>query len=183
MLAVAVVVALVGLVRPARVVLAAGLLGLTCRGVVCTDAATRLDEAVALYDDALAATTARLGPAPAIHRVVFCTSDACFHRFTSGGSTATTIADLGIVVGPSGWRTFYVRHELVHHWQAVRLGLLARYRDPRWLIEGMAYTLSDDPRPTLVEPDQAYRAAFVFWAAQLPAGDLWPAAAQVRPGR
>jgi hypothetical protein len=173
---------LVGLVRPARIVLPPRLLGLTCAGAVCTDRAGRLPEAQALYAAAVAANTRDLGPVVPIRRVVLCTTDTCFHTFSGGRATATTIADLGIVVSPSGWQDHYLRHELVHHWQARELGLVARYRDPRWLIEGMAYALSDDPRPTLVEPNQTYRTRFVRWYASVGPANLWPAARSVRPG-
>jgi hypothetical protein len=32
-----------------------------------------------------------------------------------------------------------------------------------WIIEGMAYALSDDPRPELEQPWQSYRARFSEW--------------------
>jgi len=32
-----------------------------------------------------------------------------------------------------------------------------------WLIEGMAYALSDDPRPELEQPWQSYRTKFTKW--------------------
>jgi hypothetical protein len=161
---------------PARILAPPRWLHLSCSGRVCTDDPARLGEASQLYAAAFSALVGRLGPAPEPRRMVFCATDACYREFGTTHATATTIADLGIVVGPHGWQDFYVRHELVHHWQAQDLGLLTRYRAPRWLIEGMAYSLSDDPRPVLVEPNQTYRARFQAWYATIAPSDLWPAA-------
>ena len=165
-------------VVPQTHLVAPELFGLQCAGHVCTDQPNRRDEAAGLYDDAVADLTGRLGPVPPPHRVVFCSTTACYRTFDTGQSTASTIADIGIVIGPRGWEPFYVRHELIHHWQAQRLGLSARYQDPRWLIEGMAYTLSDDPRRTLVEPNQTYRRQFRSWYATIDHHELWAAAAR-----
>jgi hypothetical protein len=87
-----------------------------------------------------------------------------------------TIANLGIVVGPEGWNSHYVRHELIHHWQGYKLGLMERWFGPKWLMEGMAYSLSDDPRGTLVEPNQTYRASFEEWYEDTGSEDIWLAA-------
>jgi hypothetical protein len=174
------VVAVTGVWRPVTI-LAPGLAGLSCRGRLCTDRPDQLDQVGALYDRAFAADRAVLGDAPPPRRVVFCATDRCYRAFGTSRSTANTIADLGIVIGPRGWQEFYVRHELVHHWQAVRLGLVTRYRDPRWLIEGMAYALSDDPRAVLVEPNQGYRSQFRTWYRTVGPADLWTAAAEVHP--
>jgi len=44
---------------------------------------------------------------------------------------------------------------------------------PKWLVEGMAYSLSDDPRPTLSEPFQQWRAQFKRWHQQNPDPNIW----------
>ncbi|MCK7580702.1 MAG: hypothetical protein MZV65_37070 [Chromatiales bacterium] len=56
------------------------------------------------------------------------------------------------------WRT-----RLVHYWQAENFGLLAGLVGEPWLIEGMAYSLSDDPREKLHEPFESYRRKFSEW--------------------
>lgn len=162
---------------PQTHLLAPELFGLQCAGPVCTDQPDRSDEAAGLYDDAVSDLTALLRPVAPPHRVVFCSTTTCYETFDTSQATASTVADIGIVIGPHGWEPFYVRHELIHHWQAQRLGLYTRYHAPRWLIEGMAYSLSDDPRPTLVEPNQTYRRRFRTWYATVDHQELWAAAA------
>ena len=163
------------LVRPVRVVWPQAV-GLHCHGPVCVDDDARSATAQALFTAAFAADERVLGPAPTPARVVFCSTATCYARFGADHSTARTIGQLGIVIGPNGWQDFYVRHELVHYWQGYRLGLWWRWRSPRWIVEGMAYTLSADPRATLVEPNQTYRAQFQAWYAPIGPTNLWTAA-------
>ena len=47
------------------------------------------------------------------------------------------------------------------------------FHTPTWLIEGMAYSLSEDPRRPLTEPWEAYRQQFEVWAIQGPPEELW----------
>ena len=77
-----------------------------------------------------------------------------------------------IVVNDKGWQDHIVRHELIHHWQSETFGVLqAGTRLPRWYIEGMAYVLSEDPRPIIPnEKAQAQRLRFQRWIA---AGNDW----------
>ena len=53
-----------------------------------------------------------------------------------------------------------IRHELIHRLQNERLGTLWALLSPEWFIEGMAYSLSEDPRTRLVEPFEQYRSQF-----------------------
>ena len=59
------------------------------------------------------------------------------------------------------------------------LGNLAVATKPRWLIEGMAYSLSGDPRRPLAQPFDAWRARFDAWQAALGGQPLWEAARAV----
>ncbi|MBC8932715.1 hypothetical protein IAI15_40655, partial [Escherichia coli] len=63
--------------------------------------------------------------------------------------------------------------------QAEVLGNLAVATKPRWLIEGMAYSLSDDPRHPLAEPFESWRTRFDTWHAARGGQQLWEAARAV----
>ena len=54
-------------------------------------------------------------------------------------------------------------HELIHYWQADHFGSLVLVTGRPWLIEGMAYALSGDPRKILHEPFEGYREKFNEW--------------------
>ena len=82
----------------------------------------------------------------------------------------------GIVVGPRGWKPHYLRHEMIHHRQAEELGILAAFTKPEWLIEGMAYALSDDPRATLADRWEEARQRFLEWYEVVGRDRLWSAA-------
>jgi len=47
---------------------------------------------------------------------------------------------------------------------------------PSWLMEGMAYSLSEDPRARLAEPWQRYRDEFNTWLSTVDRKNMWPAA-------
>lgn len=55
----------------------------------------------------------------------------------------------------------------------LRLGMNRTWRMPEWFMEGMAYALSDDPRPTLSEPFERYRVRFARWYEQVGQDRLW----------
>jgi hypothetical protein len=111
--------------------------------------------------------------------VVFCAQAACAEQFGLGTRSAVTVGTVGTVIGPKAWQPYYVRHELIHQLQAEQLGSVLLLLKPTWLIEGMAYALSDDPRPQLVEPWQAHRARFLAWYAH---AALWDRARQTWVG-
>jgi hypothetical protein len=85
-----------------------------------------------------------------------------------------------IVIGNRAWHAYYVRHELIHHLQNERLGSLRNsFLMPIWFREGMAYSLSEDPRAPLAEPLQSYRAQFNDWLRRVGKDRLWQEAAQL----
>ncbi|MEM8530443.1 MAG: hypothetical protein AAGF95_06350 [Chloroflexota bacterium] len=47
---------------------------------------------------------------------------------------------------------YHIKHELIHHWQAQKLGLIGLMQSPIWIHGGMACALSDDPRRPLTGP-------------------------------
>jgi len=105
-------------------------------------------------------------------RIVFCSTEKCTNRFGLGRRAAITIGTFGIVMSPRGWKPHYVKHELIHHWQASTFGSLAMLTGEKWIIEGMAYGLSDDPREHLSEPFESYRLKFLNWYESLPSESL-----------
>ncbi|MCA8352611.1 hypothetical protein [Burkholderia cepacia] len=179
-LLVALPIAAYALVKPLRVVAPALVLGVSCPSAdLCTDDAARLGDARQLYRDGYARAAAAVGAFREAPRVVFCSTRACADAFGLGQRAALTLGNFGVVVAPRGWQTYFLAHELIHHRQAEVLGNLAVVTKPRWLIEGMAYSLSDDPRHPLAEPFEAWRTRFDAWHAALGGQPLWEAARAV----
>lgn len=150
---------LVGLAfgKPLKIV-APEAFGLTCpEKWLCTDDLSNFDEAKELYAIGMQVVETRLSPLMKKPKVVFCSTMACFSSFGFGPQAGQSIGGLGVVIAPRGWKSYYVTHELVHQWQSEKYGALNVWLAPDWIVEGMAYALSDDPRKTLSEPFQTYR--------------------------
>lgn len=162
--------------KPGRVI-APGLAGgITCvTATICLDDESRFPQANALYRDAFRFVDSSLGPFRKRPRVIFCATETCFRPF-GFASTAGTVGTWGIVIGPRGWPDYYVRHEMIHHRQSEELGFISQLRDPVWLIEGMAYSLSEDPRRPLGGHWEADRAEFEAWLRKTGKQDMWSAA-------
>ena len=160
------------LVKPVRV-LAPELVGLSCVDRVCVDDPARRAEAVALYEQAVRFVEGSAGALQAPPRAVFCATRACAATFGFGARRAYTVGTFGIALGERAWQPYFVRHELIHHLQNERLGAVRNsFFKPRWFREGMAYSLSGDPRP-LPEPLQGYRAQFDAWFRDVGPARLW----------
>ncbi|WP_321957741.1 hypothetical protein [Burkholderia cenocepacia] len=180
-LLVALPIAAYALVKPLRVVAPALIPGVSCPSAdICTDDAAKLGAAQQLYRDGSARAAAAVGPFRAAPRVVFCSTRTCADAFGLGARAGLTLGDFGVVIAPRGWQTYFLAHELIHHRQAEVLGNLAVVTKPRWLIEGMAYALSDDPRHPLAQPFESWRTQFAAWKAARGAQPLWDAARAVR---
>jgi hypothetical protein len=93
-----------------------------------------------------------------------------------GVRSAVTVALLGTVIGPKAWKSYYVRHEMIHVLQAENIGVIPLLFKPSWFVEGMAYALSEDPRETLVEPFQTDRQLFKSWYETTGKNSVWSAA-------
>lgn len=130
---------------------------------ICTDDISRLEEAEKLLMRSVVDIEERLGPLKNFPKVVFCATQQCLEKFGFKHSAATTIGRSGIVIGPRGWQPHYVKHEIIHYWQAEYIGVIKMRFVDDWLIEGMAYALSDDPRKQLEQPWQSYRERFTQW--------------------
>jgi hypothetical protein len=152
-------VATLAIPNPLRA-LAPGLFGLVCENRVCVDDARRLAEAQALLQRARADVTRTLGASHAQPLALFCSSEECFRTFGKRRSTAETFGGQAILIGPRGWAAHFVRHELIHVAQYERLGVIRAWRGPRWINEGMAYSLSEDPRRPLPAELEAWRTEY-----------------------
>lgn len=166
------------IVKPVRVALP-GLNGVSCVAQICVDDPARLGQAQQLEREARDFIALRFGVPLVQPRLVFCSQAACAEQFGLGARSAVTVGTVGTVIGPKAWQPHYVRHELIHQLQAEQLGSVLLLLKPTWLIEGMAYALSDDPRPRLAEPWQAHRVRFLDWYGQGERAALWERARQV----
>ncbi|WP_114811138.1 hypothetical protein [Paraburkholderia kururiensis] len=174
-------VAAFAFIKPLRVAVPAWVPGVQCVSAsICTDNVAALADAQGLYREGYARAGAAVGPFRGTPRIVFCTTSSCADAFGMGRRAAMAVGNLGMIVAPRGWTPFYVAHELIHYRQAESLGNLAVATQPRWLIEGMAYSLSGDPRHPLGEPFEQWRSKFEAWHASIGSRDMWQAARDVR---
>ena len=162
------------LYKPMRVLAPQFVSGVSCvTATICMDDITRYREAEHLYNDALGFVESSVASVENRPRVVFCSTEACFQSFGFKKSSARTVGVSGIVISPRGWAQYYLRHEMIHHIQAERLGIYKQWRSPDWFKEGMAYSLSKDTRQKLSEPWQQYRARFNEWYQAVGKERLW----------
>lgn len=171
--------------KPIRVLAPALVAGVECHADgICIDDPARLAEARALKAGAVDFVAARVAPVGSMPRFVFCSTAACAARFGITRQAAHALGTQGIVVGPKGWAPFFARHELIHHVQMEHLGSLhAWLLTPRWFLEGMAYSLSGDPRRPLPALYEGWRERFEAWYPGIPKHELWTRAAALRgPG-
>ena len=161
-------------VKPLRILAPAFFAQLSCvDGNICTDDPARLAEARRLYQNSQQLVASRIGGFRHDAKALFCSSPQCAETFGLGRRAGLAFGYFGIAIAPRGWTDFYVRHELIHHRQAEELGNWAVLRKPEWLIEGMAYSLSEDPRRPLPALSEAWRADFEAWYASMNPADLW----------
>lgn len=160
------------LVKPAR--LLEKFKEVSCVGdTICTDDMTHFLEASKLYEGALQFLATSITPLQARPLIVFCSSEACYRSFGFNRTKGESIGRFCIVISPRGWNSYVIRHEMIHRLQYQQMGVLKMYREPSWFIEGMAYSLSEDPRTELVQPYQQYRSQFQAWYAQVGREHLW----------
>jgi hypothetical protein len=164
-------------VKPVRV-LAPQLLGLHCSAEgICVDELSRLGEAVALKSEAVAFVNSHVGRIERVPRGIFCSTSQCAKSYGFTAQGAYNVGTYGFVVSPRGWQPHFVRHELIHHLQNEHLGSLNAWLfKPNWFVEGMAYSMSEDPRRSLPEPLEGWRRSFEDWYPSIGAENLWRAA-------
>ena len=140
--------------------LAPGLFGFVCEERVCVDDPRRLADAQNLVRSARADVTRKLGAPQSLPLALFCSSEQCFGTFGKRRSRAETFGGEVILIGPRGWAAHFVRHELIHVAQYEKLSFMRAWRGPRWINEGMAYSLSEDPRHPLPAELEAWRTRY-----------------------
>src|SRR5882724_3100355 len=140
---------------------------------LCVDDAQHLASARALALPALSEVTKRLGEYESQPTIIFCMSEECYNVFGHRRSTSVAFGGKAVLIGPRGWLPQYVRHELIHIAQYQKLGTARAWRAPRWLIEGMAYSLGGDPRRPLPGELEAWRAEFERWYGGEQREALW----------
>jgi hypothetical protein len=153
--------------------------GVLCyKGGVCTDDPARVKEAISLRIEAMSFVKAWAGPFETAPRMIFCTTTACEKSFGFKGNAAYNVGSRALVVASRGWEPHFIRHELIHCVQVERIGgFRMLLHTPVWLIEGMAYSASQDPRRPLQEPWESHRRQYEEWAKQVPPEALWSEAA------
>ena len=162
------------LYKPVRVLAPRWVAGVSCvTETICVEDIGRHAEAMNLYRNALQFVDASIASIEKPPRVTFCSTETCFHAFGFNKSAARTVGVSGIVISPRGWSQYYLRHEMIHHLQAERLGVLGQWRSPDWFKEGMAYSMGQDPRADLGEPLQEYRSGFEEWYLSIPREQMW----------
>ena len=138
--------------------------GISCsESGVCVDDPARRDTAAQIAVEAKQFLKTRWNLSVGNPKIIFCSTTKCQHTFGHARTAGFTFGTVGIVIEPRGWQRYYVVHELIHYWQSRTFGSLVRLRGKPWIIEGMAYSLSGDPRTTLHEPFETYRRKFAEW--------------------
>lgn len=140
------------------------------------DDVAKFEAAKDLHTEALSFIASTLAPLSQNPKVIFCSTVACAESFGLGARSAVTVARFGTVIGPNAWKNYYVRHEMIHVLQAEQIGVIRLLFKPEWFIEGMAYTLSDDPRDKLIEPFETDRKLFRTWYQAIGKDSVWSAA-------
>ena len=144
-------------VKPAKIVFPQ-LAGVECiKEWICIDDANKFKEAELLYTSSLSEIEGKLTKFGKKPKVVFCSKQECISAFGLNKEAGISIGGFGVVIAPRGWKPHYVKHELIHQWQSENYGAISVWMAPHWIIEGMAYSLSDDPRSELSSPFHSYR--------------------------
>ena len=171
-LVLALLVAACALYKPLRA-LTPETFGLNCvTDSLCVEDMSSVTEATRLRDDALSFVAANVGPIDQSPRVLFCSSEDCFSRFGNPAVAALYFWGLDtLLINDKGWQVYILRHEMIHHWQVEQFGAVQASQLPRWYIEGIAYSISQDPTDPLPRSDiQEWRDQFNAWVEE---GNDW----------
>lgn len=149
--------------KPARVLIPEAF-GVRCNEQnLCIDDASQLTAAESLLSNSKTYLAAQWGLSIGEPKIIFCRTEQCRSVFGLSNQAGFTLGRFATVIAPRAWQQHYVAHELIHHWQADNFGSLALLTGEQWLIEGMAYALSNDPRIELHQPFESYRQRFNDW--------------------
>lgn len=167
--------------KPIRV-LAPEFAGVQCTETdICLDDITKLELAFTLRNESVRFVGDRIGKVRQVPKFIFCSREECARSFGFTGNAAYHVGTFGIVIGPRGWHSHFATHELIHHLQMENIGSLhALLFTPTWFIEGMAYSLSEDPRRPLPQPLEDWRVQFERWYPSVAGKDFWATARALR---
>ena len=148
---------------------------------ICLDDMSRYAEATRLYKEAIEFVASSIGGIKKKPLIIFCSTESCFNSFGFNKSTANTIGSSGIIISPRGWKPYYIRHEIIHHLQAKKMGVISQWQSPEWFKEGMAYSLSGDPRNKLELGDKLdnFRTKFNAWYKSINRENIWELSKQL----
>ena len=113
------------LYKPMRV-LSPELNGITCANdYICIENHEKLNEATLLYNNAILFVNTSVGKVKNKPRITFCSSEKCYNSFGfHAPAKATTVGISEIIVSPRGWNDYFLRHEIIHHLQSEKLGVI-----------------------------------------------------------
>lgn len=160
-------------VKPVRVVAPNSDLLVCEPRFICLEQVHSKDIAAELYESAYASVAQKLGEFEKKPVFIFCSTSYCNDYFGLGKRSAITFGSLGTVIGSNAWKQHYVEHELIHYQQYQNLGYLGVLTMPTWLKEGMAYSISTDPRNILGSPWQEHRARFTKEFSNYDKSSVW----------
>jgi len=160
--------------KPVRV-LAPEFNGLTCiNKKICLDDIRKRETAEFLYQQSAIATNNAIGPFHNDPRAIFCTTEKCYESFGfKAPSLAHAVGTSGVVISPRGWTSTKIIHEFVHHIQAEKIGVIRMLFKPEWIIEGMAYSMSDDNMHDVPRRYIEAKKQFEKWRAEIEDENLW----------
>ena len=161
--------------KPSRVI-APSLGPVTCVSAeICIDDTGSIGQARRLYAEGLAIVEASLGAPERKPRAIFCTTRDCAKYFGDDVPAAFNVGTVGFVINPRGMTSYFVAHEMIHHVQNERLGSLSAWSKPVWWREGMAYSLSGDPRRPIPGDGtlERYRVRFERWSEGMDRSTVW----------
>lgn len=161
------------LYKPVRIFLPE-LAGVICiNEQLCIENLNTAEQAQKLYRQAQAYVETNIIPFKQMPTFIFCATQSCFENFGFKKASAQSVGTIATVVGPNGWKQYIIEHEMIHHIQNEQLGSVKFISMPQWFVEGMAYSLSQDPRETLSEPWQSHKHTFEEWYRSIPNSELW----------
>lgn len=134
-----------------------------CWQNLCVEDVEKRNDADQLLNNSIKRIEKQYGLVIGEPKIIFCSTKSCLQTFGMGKKAGFTFGVFGIVIAPRGWKDYYVSHELIHYWQAKNFGSLVLIGGESWIIEGMAYSLSGDPRKRLADPFESYRSEFNNW--------------------
>lgn len=165
------------IVKPIRLI-APEVVGVKCfDDGVCLENESDYKKAKKLRLEAIEFLSKEVGSFDNEPKVIFCSTWECASKFGLGKRSAITLGAYGSAISPRAWKPYYVRHELIHQLQAQELGVIKSLLLPSWLIEGMAYSRSQDPRLPLNQPWEGYRSQFDNWLTNIESTRMWAEAA------